>query len=128
MSRWMRRDALFRPPFGKMTMWTFLAARRCRAPLGFWTCDGGDTWKNLPDPDVIVQEIARAGGGVVLLHSHDRGQDRHRYVLDVTERLLKTARERGMRLCTMSEILHDATADRTTNSRAVNADPASGAA
>lgn len=127
MSRWMRGDAVFRPPFGKMTTWTFLAARRRKAPLGFWTCDGGDTWKSLPDPDAIVQKIARAGGGVVLLHSHDRGEDRQRYVLDVTERLLRTARERGMRLCTMSEILHDAPADRTTNTRAVNAEPAGGA-
>lgn len=111
MSRWIRDDGLFRPPFGKITFWTMHAARRHKAPLCFWTCDGGDTWKSLPDPRVIAQQVADAGGGVVLLHSHDRGADRQKYVLEVTQCLLDVARERGLRLCTMSEILNDATAN-----------------
>ena len=111
MSRWMPGDAPFRPPFGKLITWTWLAARRRRAPLSFWTHDGGDTWPALPDPQAVAQTVERDGGGVVLLHSHDRGEDRQRYVLAVTECLLKTARARGWRVCTMSEILHAPSAD-----------------
>lgn len=124
MSRWMpglpgtpfgkHREwgpLMFRPPFGELTTWIALAARQRGWPLAFWTCDGADTWDTLPDPDTVVRQIADAGGGVVLLHSHDRGEERQRYVLAVTERLLQTARERSMRVCTMSEIL-DATPRR----------------
>lgn len=106
MSRWIRDSAPFRPPFGKMTTWTYLAARKRRADVCFWTHDGGDTWPSLPDPQSIANQVARDGGGVVLLHSHDRGEDRQRYVLAVTERLLRLARERNWRVCTMSGILH----------------------
>ncbi len=106
MSRWMPGHASFRPPFGKLTTWTYLAARARQAPLCFWTHDGGDTWPTLPDPKTIADQVARDGGGVVLLHSHDRGEDRERYVLEVTECLLQTARQHNWRVCTMSEILH----------------------
>jgi peptidoglycan-N-acetylglucosamine deacetylase len=119
MSRWMAGDrgphrrntgdggpGLFRPPFGKLTLWTWLASRKRGSRLSFWTADGGDTWPDLPDPDAVAQRIVSLGGAVVLLHSHDRGEDRQQYVLRITESLLRAARERGLQVCTMSEILN----------------------
>jgi peptidoglycan-N-acetylglucosamine deacetylase len=111
MKRWMPATALFRPPFGKLTTPTWLEAKRRGAPLCWWTHDGGDTWPALPDPAAITERIFRADGAVVLMHSHDRGRDRHEYVLTLTEQLLNAARDHGWQVCTMSEVL--ATASKT---------------
>jgi len=105
MARWMQADASFRPPFGKMTAWTWMAAARRGARICWWTCDGGDTHESLPDPSSVVREVADAGGGVVLMHSHDRGQDRHEYVLKLTDLLLTEAKRQGWTVCTMAELL-----------------------
>ena len=116
MSRWMAGSAPFRPPFGKLITWTYFTARRRGAPLSFWTHDGGDTWPELPDPKTIAQSVERDGGGVVLLHSHDRGEDRQRFVLAVTDCLLETARQRGWHVCTMTEILNAPIAEPASSS------------
>lgn len=115
LSRWIAGNALFRPPFGKMTTWSFRAATRRGAATCFWTHDGGDTWPTLPNPLAIVQSVVQSGGGVVLLHSHDRGQDRQQYVLEVTDQLLDAARQHGLPVCIMSEIL-DASSRHAVNS------------
>ncbi|MFH7320747.1 polysaccharide deacetylase family protein [Desulfurivibrio sp. D14AmB] len=106
MLPWLTRKAPFRPPFGKLTLWTLLLARKLGSPLCFWTHDGGDTWPVLTDPRLIVDQVARDGGGVVLLHSHDRGDDRQHYVLALTRMLLETAREKGWQVCTVTELLN----------------------
>lgn len=105
MTSWLKPNASFRPPFGKLTTWSWLAARKRRAPLSWWTCDGADTHSALPDPASVARRIVESDGGVVLLHSHDRGDDRHQYVLKVTEKLLAAAQERGLEVCTMSQLL-----------------------
>jgi hypothetical protein len=110
MSRWLKPGASFRPPFGKLTTWSWLVAKRRAAPLCWWTCDGCDTAPNLPQPDSVVQRIVEDGGGVVLMHSHDRGADRQEYVLQLTDELLRTARKHNFEICTMSQILGSATA------------------
>jgi peptidoglycan/xylan/chitin deacetylase (PgdA/CDA1 family) len=105
LHRWVRPDALFRPPFGKLTTWTLLAARRRRAPLSWWTVDAGDTWPDRPDHQLIVRRVLENGGAVVLMHSHHRGEPRQGYVLDLTERLLNAAREHQLEICTYSQLL-----------------------
>jgi len=105
MTRWMPNDASFRPPFGKLTGWTWLVTIKRRAQISWWTCDGGDTRETLPDPSSVVRQVADAGGGVVLMHSHDRGQDRHDYVLKLTDLLLTEAKRQGWQVCTMAELL-----------------------
>lgn len=105
MAPWLVPEAPFRPPFGKLTTWTWLEAKRRGAPLCFWTVDGCDTHPRLPDPEQVARAIVNQDGAIVLLHSHDRGDDRAAYVLAVTEHLLRLARQRGLQICTMSEIL-----------------------
>ncbi|HWB20157.1 MAG TPA: hypothetical protein VG711_07655, partial [Phycisphaerales bacterium] len=104
--------AAFRPPFGKLTIFSWFAASRLRVPLAWWTADSGDTWPELPNPQSIVDQILPSGthagspsGAVVLLHSHDRGPDRQQYVLQITQLLLARARELHMTVCTMADVL-----------------------
>jgi peptidoglycan/xylan/chitin deacetylase (PgdA/CDA1 family) len=96
LARWLPPRPLFRPPHGKLALSSWLAARRRRARLGWWTLDSGDTHPELPPPDAIVRAVARASGGVVLLHDFDRGPERVGYVLEVTRRLLELARAEGL--------------------------------
>lgn len=109
LSRWVRPDALFRPPYGKSTPLTRRQVRRRGARLVRWTHDMRDTSHG---PLPAVEDVVRAplrSGGVVLLHDFDRegpdAQERAEFVLAVTERLLRGARERGMAVVTMSEYL-----------------------
>ena len=105
MSRWFGDRAPFRAPFGKLTTWTWLALARRRAPVCWWTCDTGDTAPSLPDPETVVRKIINDGGGVVLMHSHDRGKDRHDYVLGVTERLIAAAQANDFKVVALSQVL-----------------------
>ena len=106
MARWLPTPAVFRPPFGKLTTWTWLATLAKRTPLAWWTCDSGDTWPQRPDPDRIVQQVIDDRGGVVLLHSHDRQDEGHQqYVLELTEKLLCAARTHALDICTVSELM-----------------------
>lgn len=86
---------LFRPPYGKLVASTYLAARRQRARLAWWTQDSGDTWAALPSVNSIVRRVQHHGGGVVLLHDFDRVSvdrlERHQFVLDATRALLAWA-------------------------------------
>lgn len=99
----------FRPPYGRVT-WTGLrAARRLALRCDLWTVDSGDTWPDLPVADRCIDLVQREGGGVVLLHSHDRSDredaDRRRnFVLACTEALLDHANRAGLEVVTMSEL------------------------
>ena len=97
--------ALFRPPYGKINLLTWLAAARQRIHLGWWTIVSGDTCANLPDVASIVAMAERDGGGVVLMHDFDRSEERFFYVLDLTARLLDLAESRGWKVMTQRELL-----------------------
>ena len=101
---------LLRPPYGKMTvatwLWTIVRGRR----IAWWTFDSGDTWPELPDPDVMAQRLIRAGGGVVLLHDFDREghadrEARQAYVLAVTRAILEQGRDAGFTFCRYSDLV-----------------------
>jgi peptidoglycan-N-acetylglucosamine deacetylase len=96
---------LFRPPCGKLTLWTWAAARQYQARIAWWTIDSGDTWTTLPAPQDCCNAVQRAGGGVVLLHDFDRAAARHAFVLDATRRILTAARADGLSVRPFSELL-----------------------
>jgi peptidoglycan/xylan/chitin deacetylase (PgdA/CDA1 family) len=99
--------SLFRPPYGKINLLTWLAAARHRIQLGWWTIVSGDTCANLPDVASIVAMAERDGGGVVLMHDFDRSEERFFYVLDLTARLLNLAKSRGWKVMTHRELLQN---------------------
>ena len=107
LSRWVRPDALFRPPYGKITLPTYRAVCARGAEIGWWTLDSGDSREMLQSsPEDVVREIERAGGGVVLMHDLAPTQDRAEFVCRTTELLLRVARSSGMTVKTMSELRH----------------------
>jgi hypothetical protein len=67
--------------------------------MAWWTVDSGDTHRALPDPESITDAVARAHGGVVLLHDFDRSAERGKFVLQVTESLLRAAQRDGLNVC-----------------------------
>ncbi len=74
-----------------------------------WSHDSGDTRRELCEsPDAVADRVLEDGGGVVLLHDFDRTQEREerqRYVLGVTERLLNGARSRGLTITPVGALL-----------------------
>lgn len=109
LSRWLPPNAPFRPPNGKITAATWFALRRRGAPICWWTVDSGDTHAVLPDPQSIVEQVQRDGGGVVLMHDFDRDpatrEERSAYVLTVTRLLLELAQREGLTVRTYGELL-----------------------
>ena len=103
LARWLPNDAPFRPPYGALTTWAWLALRRRESAPVWWTSVSGDTLPKLPDPSAVAHAIFRRRGGVILLHCHHRSPDRRQFVLALTEQLLVGAREHGLEVCTLSE-------------------------
>ena len=101
---WLSRTRLYRPPFGKMTAFTYRAVRRNRGAVAWWTIDSGDTWRRVPSAAETVAAVRRSGGGVVLMHDLDRTPERNQYVLEATELLLAYARSTGMRVATFGQV------------------------
>ena len=102
LSLWVAPNGCFRPPYGKITLPTYLAIRYRSADLGWWTIDSGDTHKCLPTPQAVADTLLSHGGGVVLLHDLDRSPERNAFVLETTALLLRVARSEGFnikRLC-----------------------------
>ena len=98
---------LFRPPYGKINLLTWLAAARHQIQLGWWTIVSGDTRADLPNVASIVAIAERDGGGVVLMHDFDRSEERFSYVLDLTSQLLDLAKSRGWKVMTHRELLQN---------------------
>jgi len=112
LSRWLSPDSLFRPPHGKLTLYTWLVLLARRARIVWWTHDSGDTWKNgPPSVDDFVEGVIRCGGGVVLLHDFDRGNDeesdsRREFVLSVTKSLIEKSGLAGLKVMTLGELFN----------------------
>ena len=101
--------AIFRPPYGKMTLAGYAWSRAVRVRPVWWTVDSGDTWRLLPKPEAVLGQVERAGGGVVLMHDFDRSgggeADRRHYVLELTRQLLELAGRRGWKVRPVGELL-----------------------
>ena len=121
LSLWVPADGMFRPPYGKMTPWSYRAIRKRGARIGWWTVDSGDTWTKLPEPESVVERVRRAGGGVVLMHDFDREgidrEERAAFVLRTTELLLEMAKKDGLRVCTLGEVLDSMDRERAAKTR-----------
>jgi peptidoglycan/xylan/chitin deacetylase (PgdA/CDA1 family) len=98
---------LFRPPHGKLTLATLVQvwARGCQ--MAWWTIDSSDTWPEPVPASRIIERIVREGGGVILLHDHDRLKDREReaYVIELTRSVLEFSRAEGFKVCKMSDVI-----------------------
>jgi peptidoglycan-N-acetylglucosamine deacetylase len=104
LARWLPADGIYRPPYGKISLATWLSLRRRHARTVLWTADCGDTHAVLPPADAVIEEVHKAGGGVILLHDFDRATERVDYVLQVTGALLDLAQREGMTVRKLGEL------------------------
>ena len=88
LSRWVPANGPYRPPFGKMSIATYLCLLRRRAPIWWWTFDTGDTRNPLSLPEKIVHLMEKRGGGIVLMHDLDISKAQTDFVLATTTKLL----------------------------------------
>lgn len=106
LDAWLSRPLLFRPPHGKLTALSWTASRHAR--LAWWTHDSGDTAAVVPPLQPLLDRVASAGGAVVLFHDFERtGADReqrHGFVLDATEHLLRLSEREALRVVSFGSI------------------------
>ena len=110
LSPWMPPNALFRPPHGKITLFTLISLRKRKAPIVWWTHDSRDTCHGpLPVGGELADRVIRSGGGVVLLHDFDRtgsaSEIRHEFVLAATASLIEGAARARLRIITAGDLL-----------------------
>jgi peptidoglycan/xylan/chitin deacetylase (PgdA/CDA1 family) len=100
---------LLRFPYGKMTLSSYLFFRMKGKNIAFWTHDSGDTHKELPPIASVTNSLDKNNGGVVLMHSFDRGADTYRdeYVVALTRELIEQAKKKNWKICTFSELYHN---------------------
>jgi peptidoglycan-N-acetylglucosamine deacetylase len=106
LSTWVPSNGTFRPPYGKITLPTYLAIRRRGASLGWWTIDSGDTHDRLPHPQKVAEAAINDGGGIVLMHDLDRSPERNDFVLETTSVLLKLATQEAFTIKRLSDLCH----------------------
>lgn len=104
-NRWAGDRHLLRPPYGKWTLSGMRWMQRAGHTPAWWTIDGGDTHEPRPNPSAAADQLAAAGGGVVLLHDFDQGPAHRDFVLSATAAALDVAAERGLAVRTMGEVL-----------------------
>jgi len=104
LSRWIGPNAMFRPPNGKLTIFTLLSIRRRRAPIVWWTIDSGDTHCVVPEASLVAEKVRREKGGIVLMHDLDRTQARNDFVIEVTTALLDIAEREGFQIIPVEEL------------------------
>lgn len=100
---------LVRPPRGKLTLGGWVQGALRGLDWAWWTVDSRDSWRPRPVGEVL-DEVARRGGGVVLMHDFDGapppvGRDAHaERCLALTRGLIEFARTGGYRLVRLGDL------------------------
>lgn len=104
LSRWVAPNTMFRPPHGKMTIFTYWLIRSRGAPIVWWTIDSGDTHSEMPKVSEVVKRVRNSGGGIVLMHDLNRTRPRNEFVIEVTSALLDLAEREGLQVIPVKEL------------------------
>lgn len=98
---------LFRPPYGKMSLASFVLTRMMRLSVAWWTIDARDSLEQPRGHDEVLDRIRAGRGGIVLLHDYDSfpDPDHAEYVLGLLGKIAALASEEGLRFVTFSELL-----------------------
>jgi peptidoglycan/xylan/chitin deacetylase (PgdA/CDA1 family) len=97
----------FRPPYGKLNIWSLWFLIRKKIPIVWWTVDSGDTWTPRPNPARVGNLLLQEGGGVVLLHDLDRKDPKdENWTLECLRQTLERIRNErpGWKIGTISEL------------------------
>lgn len=108
-ARTLGKCRYFRAPYGKLTFASLIQVWVQGYRQSWWTIDSSDTWTTPMPIEAVLDKIRRKGGGVILLHDHDRSGHREResYVLELTRSILEMARNEGFAVVSLTD-LHDA--------------------
>ncbi len=100
----------FRPPNGKVTIFSYLYFWMRGLSVAWWTHDSTDTWANLSSIEGVVASVKRNKGGVVLMHDFNRTTmpERNQYVIDLTKALIEMAKQEDLRIVPQCEIRNEA--------------------
>lgn len=104
LAPWLPANGMFRPPYGKMTLPTFLSIRKRDAPVWWWTLDSGDTHEVLPSVGKVADKLRSEGGGIVLMHDLDCSQLRNDFVLEMTAALIDVAKQESLHIKPLTEL------------------------
>lgn len=97
----------FRPPGGKLNLFCLVYLWLRRVPILYWTLVSSDTWPTEKRDSRRAALLAgKTGGAVVLVHDFDRtNSDINEMVLDSIRSSLSMAKEKGMKVMALSELL-----------------------
>ena len=97
----------FRPPNGKLNLVSLLYLWAKKVPIIYWTVDSADTWLvGKRNPHRCALMVKTAGGGITLAHDFDRlTNETDHYVLESLRLSLAAAKESGMQICTVSQLV-----------------------
>lgn len=103
---WKRKTYPFRPPYGKLNIICLLYLLFRNVPIVYWLTDSKDTKTKRPEEQWVSDIVRKAGGTVSLAHDFDRNNiDTEKYILNSTRSALVTAKECGVKVLTVSEIV-----------------------
>ena len=96
---------LFRPPYGKINIftWSYLLSKKQQSC--WWSDDSGDTFAQLPCPISFASKIVNKGGGVVLMHDHHKSQERINFIINSTTKIIELAKKNGLEIKTFGQVL-----------------------
>lgn len=97
----------YRPPYGRLNLICLLYLWLLKVPIVYWTFDLGDTW-SLEKKNKLRSRLSetQCGAAVVLAHDFDReNRNDDIIVLDSLRAMLSTAKQKGMRILTVSELI-----------------------
>ena len=96
---------LFRPPHGKINIFTFIYINLNHLKTCWWTYVSGDTYSPLPCPRLVVDNLIKKKGGVILLHDFDSSEQHMDFVMGVLRLLAENSKKQGFKFITFNEIL-----------------------
>lgn len=96
----------FRPPYGKLDLFSLLFLLTRKVPICYWTLVSGDTWpKNKRDGKHVARLLTRIGGAIVVAHDFDRVSNcLDSMITDMVKSVLVVAKENGVQVMTMSKL------------------------
>jgi peptidoglycan/xylan/chitin deacetylase (PgdA/CDA1 family) len=98
---------LYRPPYGKMTLFSMLHVHLRGYRLAWWTVDSTDTWDSPLSVADVIRKIRNENGGVVLMHDFESSigpELNNHYLVDLSVGIIEFANAEGYKVCTMGEL------------------------
>lgn len=105
----IKNGSIFRPPYGKLTLFAWLALKRHKRPIGWWTYVSGDTYIPMKPISDLLKNMEEKNGGVVLLHDFDRSSENYliseKFVINSTKKLIELANKKQWKIMKLGEVM-----------------------